>query len=91
MIQIFALKPLCVCVCVQYLFHVIVESDTHAFLAAQHFAGHECVEDPSAGQRQAEVESKQPPVLHILVELRTGNPNPQTGRERETQHLQRGG
>ena len=49
---------------------MVVECDAHAFLATEHFAGHERVEDTGAGQRQAEIEAKQPPVLHILVELR---------------------
>lgn len=53
-----------------YLFHVVVEGDAHSFLATEHFTGHECVEDSRAGQREAEIESKEPPVLHILVELR---------------------
>lgn len=52
-----------------YLFHVVVESDPHAFFAAEHLAGHECVEECSARQGQTEIEAKQPPVFHILVEL----------------------
>lgn len=52
-----------------YLFHVVVECDSHAFFAAEHLAGHERVEDSCAGQWEAEIEAKQPPVLHILVEL----------------------
>lgn len=52
-----------------YLFHVVVQRDTHALLAAEHLTGHECVEDSRTGQRQAEVETKEPPVLYILVEL----------------------
>ena len=30
----------------------------------QHVSGHECVEDGSPGQRHAEVEAKEPPVLY---------------------------
>ena len=52
-----------------YLLHVVVEGDAHALLVPQHLTGHECVEDSSAGQRQAEVEAEEPPVLHVLVEL----------------------
>lgn len=33
-----------------YLFHVVVERDPHAFFAAEHLAGHECVEECSARQ-----------------------------------------
>lgn len=52
-----------------YLFHVVVEGDAHAFFAAEHLTWHECVEDSCAGQWEAEIEAKQPPVFHILVEL----------------------
>ncbi len=52
-----------------YLFHVVVERDAHAFFATKHLTGHESVEDSCAGQREAEIEAKQPPILHILVEL----------------------
>lgn len=52
-----------------YLFHVVVERDAHAFFATEHLTGHESVEDPCAGQREAEIEAEQPPVFHILVEL----------------------
>lgn len=52
-----------------YLFHVVVECDAHAFFATEHLAGHECVEDCCAGQWEAEIEAKQPPVFHVLVEL----------------------
>lgn len=54
-----------------YLFHVVIECDAHAFFATEHFTGHERVEDSGAGQREAEIEAKQPPVFHILVELET--------------------
>lgn len=33
-----------------YLFHVVIEGDAHAFFAAEHLTGHECVEDSCAGQ-----------------------------------------
>lgn len=61
-----------------YLLHVVVERDPHALLAAEHLAGHECVEDPRAGQREAKVEAKQPPVLHFLIKLEP-NPPQKTG------------
>lgn len=48
---------------------MVVERDPHALLAAEHLAGHECVEDPRAGQREAEVEAKEPPVLDFLIKL----------------------
>lgn len=51
------------------LLHVVVEGDAHALFAAEHLAGHESVEDKGAGQWEAEVEAKQPPVLHVLVKL----------------------
>lgn len=59
----------------EYLFHVVVECDSHALFAAEHLAGHECVEDSSAGQWDTEIEAKQPPVFHILVELEKEKPN----------------
>lgn len=48
---------------------MVVERNAHALLAAEHLAGHERVEDPRAGQREAEVEAKEPPVLHFLIKL----------------------
>lgn len=33
-----------------YLFHVVVESEPHAFFAAEHLAGHERVEECGARQ-----------------------------------------
>lgn len=54
---------------VSYLLHVVVESDAHPFFATEHLAGHERVEDSRAGQWEAEIETKQPPVLDFLVEL----------------------
>lgn len=52
-----------------YPFHVVIEGNSHAISLAQHLTGHESVEDTSACQRQAEIEAKKPPVLHISVEL----------------------
>lgn len=52
-----------------HLFHVIIECDAHAFIATKHFTGHERVEDSCAGQWEAEIETKEPIVFHILVEL----------------------
>ena len=52
-----------------YLFHVVIECDAHAFFTAKHLTGHKGVEDSCAGQGEAEVEAKQPPIFHILVEL----------------------
>lgn len=54
----------------QYLLHVVVEGYAHSLPAAEHFARHQGVEDSRAGQGKAEVEAEEPPVLHILVELR---------------------
>lgn len=48
---------------------MVVERDPHAFLATEHLAGHERVEDPRAGQREAEVEAEQPKVFNFLVQL----------------------
>lgn len=53
-----------------YLFHVVIECNPHAFFATEHLTGHECVEDSCAGQWEAEVEAKKPPVFYILVELK---------------------
>lgn len=52
-----------------HLLHVVVEGDAHAFFATEHLTGHESVEDRGAGQREAEVEAKEPPVFHIPVKL----------------------
>lgn len=52
-----------------YLFHVVIECNAHDFFATEHLTGHECVEDGRTGQREAEVETKQPPVLGLLVQL----------------------
>lgn len=52
-----------------YLLHVVVEGDAHAFFPTEHFTGHKRVEDSCAGQREAEIEAKEPPDFHILVEL----------------------
>lgn len=38
-------------------------------LGLQHLPGHEGVEDGRPGQRHAEVEAEEPPVLHRLIEL----------------------
>lgn len=48
---------------------MVVECYSHAIPLAQHLTRHEGIEDASAGQRQAEVEAKKPPIFHILVEL----------------------
>lgn len=41
-------------------------------LGLQHLPGHEGVEDGRPGQRHAEVEAEEPPVLHRLIELMEG-------------------
>ena len=48
---------------------MVIERDPHAFFATEHLTGHKRVEDSSAGQWEAEIEAKQPPVLCISVEL----------------------
>lgn len=58
---------LCVCV---HLLEVLAQCDPQAsFLMSEHLAGHQAVENSREGQRNAEVEAKQPPVLRIPVEL----------------------
>lgn len=48
---------------------MVAEGDLDAVLFPQHLTGHQRVEDCGAGQRQAEIHSKQPPVLGRLVKL----------------------
>lgn len=45
------------------MFQVVVQSNLHAVLPSQHFAGHEGVEDGGAGQWHAEVKAEEPPVF----------------------------
>lgn len=45
---------------------------TQRVLGLQHPPGHEGVEDGRPGQRHAEVEAEEPPVLHPLIELMEG-------------------
>lgn len=52
------------------LLQVVAEGDLDAILLPQHLAGHQGVENGSAGQRQAEVHAEQPPVLCRLIKLR---------------------
>lgn len=57
------------------LFEVLTQGDTQAAVpVVEHFAGHQGIEDGGAGQRYAEVETKQPPVLGILIELKERHP-----------------
>lgn len=52
------------------LFEVLAESDPKAAIpVVEHLARHHRVEHSRAGQRDAKVEAKQPPVLYIRVEL----------------------
>lgn len=49
---------------------MFTQSNSQATISPiQHLASHEGVEDGSAHQGHAEIEPKQPPVLHIFVEL----------------------
>jgi hypothetical protein len=53
-----------------YLFEVLTKGDPQAAVPpVEHLTGHEGVEDCCAHQGHAEVEPKEPPVLHILVKL----------------------
>lgn len=52
-----------------HLFEVVAEGDLDPVLLPQHLAGHQRVENSGAGQRQAEIHSKQPPVLGRLIKL----------------------
>lgn len=52
------------------LFEVLTKGDPQAAVPpVEHLTGHEGVEDCCAHQGHAEVEPKEPPVLHILVKL----------------------
>lgn len=42
---------------------MVAERNLHAILLPQHLTGHQGVENGSAGQRQAEIHTEQPPVL----------------------------
>ena len=48
---------------------MVIEGNAHPFSVAQHPTGHQGVEDTRACQGQAEIEPKQPPVLHMLIKL----------------------
>lgn len=55
------------------LFEVFTQGDPQAsLLVPQHLAGHESVEHSRAGQRNAEVKPKQPPVLRVSIEGHEG-------------------
>ena len=59
----------CVCVCV-YLLKMFTQCDPQTpLLVPEHLTGHQAIENSRTGQRYAEVETKQPPVLGIPVEL----------------------
>lgn len=61
----------CSCLCVgAHLLQVFSQRDLQTFLLVlEHLVGHEAVEDGRAGQRDAEVETKKPPVPRVDVEL----------------------
>ena len=66
---------LSMCVSV-YLFKVFTQGDPQtSLLVSEHLTGHQAVEHRRTGQRNAEVEAKQPPVLRIPVELEHGETN----------------
>ena len=59
-----------------HLFEMLAQGDAEATVAVvEHLTGHQCVEDGRAHQRDAEVEAKQPPVLHVFVVLQTKRHN----------------